>query len=79
MEHFCVTGVVWRAKKISLTCIISDEDQGILLIQSNIFVPKASRYCWGQVTDDCLINNDLNKIHPLEIAQISFSSHDILK
>ena len=34
--------------------------------------------CRGHVVDGRLINDDLNKIHPREIIQISFSCSDIL-
>ena len=65
-------------KNINSTITISDEDRDLLFIQSNIFIPKGSRCCRGHVLDGRLIHDDLNKIRPREIIQISFSSSDIL-
>ena len=73
----CRRCVVCR-ENISSTITISDEDRELLFIQRNIFISKGSRCCRGHVVDGRLINDDLNKIRPREIIQISFSSSDIL-
>ena len=66
------------SRDINSTITISDEDRYLLFIQNNIFIPKSSRCYRGHVVDGRLINDDLNKIHPREIIQISFSTSDIL-
>ena len=65
-------------ENISSTFTISNEDRDLLFIQSNIFIPKGSRCCRDHMVHGRLINDDLNKIRPGEIIQISFSSSDIL-
>ncbi|CAF4109077.1 unnamed protein product [Rotaria sordida] len=73
-HHRCV---VCR-EDMNSTCTVPDEDRDLLFMQSNIFIPKGSRCCPDHVVDGRLINDDLNKIRPREIMQISFSSTDIL-
>ena len=57
---------------------ICEEDQELLFIQSNIFVPEGSRCCEEHLRNERLSHDALNEIRPFKVTETMFSSSDVI-
>lgn len=57
---------------------ICEEDQELLFVQSNIFVPKGSRCCEEHLYNERLSHDALNNIRPFKVTETMFSSSDVI-
>ena len=57
---------------------IRDEDQELLFIQSNIFVPQGSRCCEDNLSNGRLNHDALNEIRPFKVTETLFSSSNVI-
>ena len=62
----------------SSSCTISEEDRELLFIKSNIFLREGSRCCKDHIRDKRLRIDAFHKIRPFKIANIDFSSTDVI-